>query len=45
MERTGALVIYEMVKRGVAKADIEMEIMRAKWNARQIDGINYILHH
>ncbi len=45
MERTGALVIYEMVKRGVAKADIEMHIMRAKWNARQIDWLNYILHH
>ena len=45
MERTGALVIYELVKRGVAHADIEMNIMRDKWNTRQIDGINYIVHH
>jgi hypothetical protein len=43
--RTGALVIYEMIKRGVSQLGIEVEYFKERINVFVFDGIQYITHH
>lgn len=45
IERTAALVIYEMIKRGLSRLDIEINYFIDKINIFQIWRLNYCIHH
>ena len=45
MSRTWALVIYEMIKRGMSKTDIKMNILTEKVNSFAYGSTHYIIHH
>lgn len=44
-QRTAALCIYEMIKRGLERTEIEVNYFIEKINIFQIGELNYIIHH
>lgn len=45
MRRTGALVVYELVKRWLQKIDAHIEYFTDKINSFDIDDVHYVIHH
>lgn len=45
VERTGALVIYELIKRGLSKVDVEVNYYVEKINSFKAGNLNFVLHH
>ena len=44
-KRTGELVIYELIKRGLQNANVNVNYYREVINAVQIGNVNFILIH
>lgn len=44
-QRTAALCIYEMIKRGLSRTEIDINYFIDKINTFQIGELNYIIHH
>lgn len=45
IQRTAALAIYEMIKRGISQTEINLQYFIGHVHTFQIGDINYIIHH
>ncbi len=45
IQRTAALSIYEMIKRGLSKTEVNLEYYIDFINSFEVGAINYIIHH
>lgn len=45
INRTGWLVVYELIKRGLSQSEIKINILKEKVNAFNYSNTRYIIHH
>ena len=45
LEKTGWIIIFEMIKRWLQNLNIKIQFLRDEWNAFDLDDFHYIINH